>query len=315
MKKKILLLLLCALMIVPLFVVGASATSFTEGFEDGMFHSGTYNPDGLMNPAGDIKVTWYVESDGQPNMATDPYLGSQERMSFVQFMRDRDDVPMVLEVIYISNGIQYKYYLESYNLVFYYGGNPADTDRCLIRVFNYDQQVGSDMLAPILECEPGNFLYMNYNGWEYDMMFPLYESSQNDNRAVIGFYFNPMDVSSMDSCNLHGLKEFFGCFNLYPRFAYYYDAWVPYNEGWSDGHAEGFDYGWSNGFSEGASTFDGVSLMIGTIFEAPFRFLSSFMNVSLFGINVFGVVSIIVSIALIWFVVKIIIKVIGHFRS
>lgn len=315
MKKKILLLLLCMLMIVPLFVVGASAESFTEGFEDGMFHRGTYDPY-VMNPAGDIKVTWYLESTiGLPDMNSDPYIGTSEQMAFIQFTRNREDVPMVLEVLYVSEGVHYKYFLESYNLVFYYGGNPANRHECLIRVFNYDQQVGSNTLTPVLECTPGDCLLMNPNAWDFDMTFPLYDSSQFNNRAIIGFYFNPMDAGTMNSSHMKGLKDFLRCFSLNPQFTYYYDVSVPYNEGWSDGWEEGFDYGVSSGRDDAISTYDGVSLMISTIFEAPFRFLSSFMNVSLFGVNVFGVVSLIISIALIWFVIKIVIKVVGHFRS
>lgn len=77
-----------------------------------------------------------------------------------------------------------------------------------------------------------------------------------------------------------------------------------YNAGFSEGQQASADNGYLNGYNDGVTSSNGAMRFIYAFFSAPFVFISNLFNFELFGINFYTIILTILSIVLIYFVLK-----------
>lgn len=331
MKKKILLLLLCMLMIVPLFVVGASAdasVAITENVWD-QEQLSTNETDFLKY--GNYHIEWKIETGGTNAPDTsNAYAGaSWQNPNSVSFMGSKllSDpgsqpyvrAPMMLAITDLCyngvSGLSHVYYSDYFRFKWYM----TQDGLCTLAVYG---EVASD--TPIMVVNIGLDITLFMDDGDYCINYchtePIY----------IDFYF---EMAYVDYINVQynpayrgGFECFMNCFaTAVPYMDFDGDVTqnidIPgvvaqahaggYELGYKVGHEDGHVAGWN----DHVALNDGMGLMIATIFEAPYRFLASFFDVNIFGINLFNIISSIISIALLVLCVTLIVKVVGHFKS
>ena len=345
MKKKILLLLLCMLMIVPLFVVGASADSALGDTPVMTYYDWIRQPLTSDRSAemkyGRYCIQWKIEelASNAPD-TSNAYAGaSWQNPNSVSFkgVRSvyRQEVgyecyyPMMLvvrneEEIEGQTDFGYLYRSDCFTFEWYMN---ADQSLCLAV---YSVEDLERKLVMMVEIGNSITLFMSEENYTFNYCYavPIY----------IEFYFEMAYLNSMNvqynPAYRGGFECFLNCFAMAtPTMSvdgevadnlvcnevkkhWYQDGLADgLRQGLSEGYDEGFRIGRVMGREDMQETFDGVSLIVASLFEAPYRFLSSFFDVSIFGINIFSIVSTIISIAIVWFCVSMIIKVVGHFRK
>lgn len=82
-----------------------------------------------------------------------------------------------------------------------------------------------------------------------------------------------------------------------------------YHDGFSDGESSGYNHGWNDGFTEGASQDETAVVIFSGIVQVgllPINFFLAMLNFEVFGINIGGLVSAFLTIAVVIIIIRVI---------
>lgn len=175
-----------------------------------------------------------------------------------------------------------------------------------------------DDYADIIHIIPSiNFAFegidysIQFNGLNYSLLVPL----------SLGYYWTPGYIQIFAPPNIEYLMPFSQLFiTVLPQTisSYLYDAsaydsgyYAGRNDGYNEGYDDGEEFGHQQGFADGVSYAQGQDQTALTIFEGiitialvPINFFLAIFNFNIFGINLSGFVSALLTVSIIIIVVR-----------